>query len=130
MKILIEQIIASAVASDEEVFDVARARIKKTRALSSSKDMYVYKRSVDARHKEAIKLEGQFDMDAYNEKFEKTEKTAVKEEEEKVQEEPAAVSEEEKDQEDLLNSIDYIKSVLGISSAEQQVQENAEEKEK
>ena len=56
MKILIEQIIATAVSSDEEVFDLARARIKKTRALSYSKDMYVYKRSVDARHKEAIKL--------------------------------------------------------------------------
>ena len=56
MKILIEQIIASAVASDEEVFDVARARIKKTRALSSFGDMYIYKRSVDARHKDSIKL--------------------------------------------------------------------------
>lgn len=81
--------------------------------------------------KEAIKLEGQFDMDAYNEKFEKTEKSVKKEEEEKTQEEtPSAPSEDEKDQEDLLNSIDYIKSVLGISVAEQQAQENAEEKEK
>ena len=56
MKILIEQIIASAVSSDEEVFDLARARIKKTRAFSYSNDMYIYKRSVDARHKESIKL--------------------------------------------------------------------------
>ena len=80
--------------------------------------------------KEAIKLEGQFDMDAYNEKFEKTEKSVQKEEEEKAQEEPVAVTEEEKDQEDLLNSIDYIKSVLGLNMVEQQAQENAEEKEK
>ena len=56
MKILIEQIMTPAIASDEEVFDIARARIKKTRALSSSADMYVYKRSVDARHKDSIKL--------------------------------------------------------------------------
>jgi hypothetical protein len=69
-------------------------------------------------------------MDAYNEKFEKTEKAAQKEEETNVQEESSAPSVEEKDQEDLINSIDYIKSVLGISAAEQQVQENAEEKEK
>ena len=56
MKILVEQIIASAVSSDEEVFDFARARIKSTRALSYSSDMYIYKRSIDARHKEAITL--------------------------------------------------------------------------
>ena len=56
MKILVEQIIASAVSSDEEVFDLARARIKRTRALSYSSAMYIYKRSIDARHKEAIKL--------------------------------------------------------------------------
>jgi len=56
MKILIEQIIASAVSSDDEVFDIARARIKKTRALSSFGNMYIYKRSIDARHKDNIKL--------------------------------------------------------------------------
>ena len=56
MKILIEQIIASAIATDEDVFDITRARIKKTRALSSFGDMYIYKRSVDARHKDSIKL--------------------------------------------------------------------------
>ena len=56
MKILIEQIIASAISSDEEVFDMARARIKKTRAFSYSNQMYIYKRSVDARHRDAIKL--------------------------------------------------------------------------
>lgn len=56
MKILIEQIIASAVSSDEEAFNIARARIRKTRALSSSGEMYIYKRSIDARHKDNIKI--------------------------------------------------------------------------
>lgn len=56
MKILIEQIITPYTSSDDEVFDIARARIKKTRALSISGKMYIYKSSVDARHKESIKL--------------------------------------------------------------------------
>ena len=56
MKILIEQIITPSTALDEEMLDIARARIKKTRALSLSGEMYIYKRSVDARHKDAIKL--------------------------------------------------------------------------
>ena len=55
MKILIEQIIAPAISSDEELFDIARARIKKTRALNCFGEMYIYKRSIDARHKECIK---------------------------------------------------------------------------
>ncbi len=56
MKILIEQIITPYTSSDDEVFEIARARIKKTRALSISGKMYIYKSSVDARHKESIKL--------------------------------------------------------------------------
>ena len=56
MKVLLEQIITPLTASDEEMFDIARARIKKTRALVLSGEMYIYKRSVDARHKESIKL--------------------------------------------------------------------------
>lgn len=56
MKILVEQIITPYTSSDGEVFDIARARIKKTRALSISGKMYIYKSSVDARHKESIKL--------------------------------------------------------------------------
>ena len=56
MKILIEQVIATVDSSDEEVFDLAKARIKKARAFSNSFNMYIYKRSVDARHKDAIKL--------------------------------------------------------------------------
>ncbi len=56
MKILVEQIIVPSTALDEEIFDIARARIKKTRALSISGKMYVYKRSIDARHKPSIKF--------------------------------------------------------------------------
>ena len=56
MKILIEQIVVSAASSNEEMFDIARARIKKTRALSYSGEMYIYKHSVDARHKESIRI--------------------------------------------------------------------------
>lgn len=56
MKILVEQIITPFTSNDSEMFDIARARIKKTRAFSISGEMYVYKRSVDARHKDAIKL--------------------------------------------------------------------------
>lgn len=56
MKVLLEQIITPITATDEDMFDIARARIKKTRALDLSGDMYVYKRSVDARHKDNIKL--------------------------------------------------------------------------
>ena len=56
MKILVEQIIVPSAALDEEIFDIARARIKKTRALSISGEMYIYKRSIDARHKPNIKF--------------------------------------------------------------------------
>ena len=56
MKVLIEQIITPATSSDEEIFSIARARIKKTRALSFSGEMYLHKRSVDARHKDNIKF--------------------------------------------------------------------------
>lgn len=56
MKILVEQIIVPSTALDEEIFDIARARIKKTRALSISGEIYVYKRSIDARHKPSIKF--------------------------------------------------------------------------
>ena len=55
MKILVEQIITSVSSCDDDIFEIARARIKKTRALSVSKNMHIYKRSIDARHKESIK---------------------------------------------------------------------------
>lgn len=56
MKILIEQIVTPSKASDEEIFDIARARIMKTRALSISGGLYLHKRSVDARHRDSIKF--------------------------------------------------------------------------
>lgn len=56
MKILVEQIITPVKSTDKEIFDIARARIIKSRALSISGEMYVYKRSIDARHKENIKF--------------------------------------------------------------------------
>ena len=56
MKVLIEQIVTPSSASDEEIFDIARARIKKTRALSISGEIYLHKRSVDARHNDSIKF--------------------------------------------------------------------------
>lgn len=56
MKILIEQIKTSLNATDEDIFDIARARIYKTRALSHIIDMYIYKRSIDARHNDNIKF--------------------------------------------------------------------------
>ena len=55
MKILVEQIITSVSSCDDEIFEIARVRIKKTRALSFSGEMHIYKRSIDARHRDSIK---------------------------------------------------------------------------
>lgn len=74
--------------------------------------------------KEAIKLEGQIDMDAYNEKFEKSSKKA-KEKEEETQEN-AEQKEEQKSEEELLESIDFIKNVLGFANNQQQNEEDIE----
>ncbi len=56
MKILVEQIITPSNSCDEDIFSIARARIKKARALSISGKMYIYRRSIDARHKDSIKF--------------------------------------------------------------------------
>lgn len=56
MKIIIEQIKASINTSQNELFDMAKARLKKTRAFSHFGNFYVYKESIDARNKENIKL--------------------------------------------------------------------------
>ena len=56
MKILVEQIITSPSLDNNEMFDIVRARIKATRALSISGKMYLYKKSIDARHKDNIKF--------------------------------------------------------------------------
>ena len=70
--------------------------------------------------KEAIRTEGQFDVDAYNEKFENVKKEEAEKQEETQQQET------EKQEEELLSSIDYIKQVLGFGANEAQ-NENAEE---
>ena len=56
MKFLVEQIKTSINSTDEDILEIARARILKTRALSHIKNMYLYKRSIDARHKDDIKF--------------------------------------------------------------------------
>ncbi len=56
MKIIVEQIKAPINVSEKEIFDIAKARLKKTRAFSNFGDAYIYKRSIDARNKENIKL--------------------------------------------------------------------------
>ena len=73
--------------------------------------------------KEAIVLEGQFDEEAYKEQVEGT-ASRKKEQEEKEAEENAQTAEEKtqeqlKNQEkELLDSIDYIKEILGFSNEE------------
>ena len=56
MKVLVEQIKAPINASEKEIFDIAKARLKKTRAFSNFGEAYIHKRSIDARNKENIKL--------------------------------------------------------------------------
>ena len=56
MKIIIEQIKTSITAQDNDIFEIAKARINKTRAFALLGDMYIYKRSIDARNKEEIKF--------------------------------------------------------------------------
>ena len=56
MRILVEQIKTTLNSDDNDIFDMARARIRKTRAFSRIIEMSVYKRSIDARHKDDIKI--------------------------------------------------------------------------
>ena len=56
MKVIVEQIKASINTQENELFDFAKARLKKTRAFSNFNSFYVYKQSIDARNKEDIKL--------------------------------------------------------------------------
>lgn len=56
MKIIIEQIKTNVDVTDNEIFEIAKARLSKTRAFVFSGKMYVYKRSIDARHKDDIKF--------------------------------------------------------------------------
>lgn len=56
MKIIVEQIKTNVDVTDNEIFEIAKARILKTRAFIISGKMYIYKRSIDARHKDDIKF--------------------------------------------------------------------------
>lgn len=56
MKVVVEQIKVAVNTPVEEVFELARARLKKTRAFSFFDGVHVYKRSIDARKKDNIKL--------------------------------------------------------------------------
>ncbi len=56
MRLLIEQIKVSLDATDEDIFDIAKVRISNTRTFSLIGDMHVYKRSIDARKKDDIKI--------------------------------------------------------------------------
>ena len=56
MRILVEQIKASISSTDEDIFEIAKARIIKTRAFSRISSLYLHKRSIDARNKNDIKL--------------------------------------------------------------------------
>ena len=56
MRLLIEQIKVSLDATDEDIFDIAKVRINNTRTFSLIGNMHIYKRSVDARKKDDIKI--------------------------------------------------------------------------
>lgn len=56
MKVIIEQIKTPINISKNELFDMAKARLKKTRAFSRYDKFYIYKESIDARKKDDIKL--------------------------------------------------------------------------
>ena len=70
-------------------------------------------------NREAINLEGQFDEEAFNEKFENVKQSEEEKEEKKETIEEKEKVEKEKDEKDLLNSIDYIKDILGFKQDEQ-----------
>lgn len=55
MKIIVEQIKTSIDVEDNEIFEIAKARIQKARAFKIL-NMYIFKRSIDARHNDAIKF--------------------------------------------------------------------------
>lgn len=55
-RIIVEQIKASTNVEEREIFEIAKARLIKTRAFLHFRDFCVYKKSVDARNKGDIKL--------------------------------------------------------------------------
>lgn len=56
MKIIVEQIKTNVDVTDNEIFELAKARIIKTRAFAILGKMFIYKRSIDARNKNDIKF--------------------------------------------------------------------------
>ncbi len=56
MRILVEQIKTSVNDIDEDIFEIAKARIIKTRAFSRISNVFLYKRSIDARNQNDIKF--------------------------------------------------------------------------
>ena len=56
MRVIVEQIAASIFTTENELFELAKARLKKIRAFANFKDFHIYKRSIDARKKENIKI--------------------------------------------------------------------------
>lgn len=56
MRIIVEQIKTSVSATDNEIFEIAKARIKKSRAFVLLNEMHIYRRSIDARHNDNIKF--------------------------------------------------------------------------
>ncbi|MBR7101537.1 MAG: hypothetical protein IKC74_04545 [Clostridia bacterium] len=56
MILLIEQIKVNLDATDEDIFEIAKVRISNTRTFSIVGDMHIFKRSVDARKKDDIKI--------------------------------------------------------------------------
>ncbi len=79
---------------------------------------------------QTINLEGQFDVDAYNEKFEKSTKSPKKKEEAEIkakekQEEQEKIQQQQeiKENTELLDSIDFIKNVLGFGEKEEDLQQ-------
>ena len=111
----------------EEVFDGDEKSMKNDNELFETQEFAPVKLSKEQAEnlrevtKEAIRTEGQFDVDAYNEKFEN-----VKKEEEQEQEVVQEQESVEKQEEELLSSIDYIKQVLGFGVNEQQNEQEVE----
>ena len=56
MRVIVEQIAASISTTENELFELAKARLKKSRAFANFKDFHIYKRSIDARKKDSIKI--------------------------------------------------------------------------
>ncbi len=143
-----DEFVTEFVATDKEILENSRYDENEFAPIKLTKEQEENLKTVS---KEAITLEGQFDVDAYNEKFEKStkkvkaqEKAQEKEEdlleetqefsqnksqEQKLQEqllqeqeikaqEEAEAKEKQEEELELFNSIDYIKSVLGIDENE------------